>query len=339
MCEKPKKLTIKDYLDDTVRIAKEVEKLNQEFSEISGKKGMLEKRIVILGMLDKYYRQLTNLGMLVTVNSAEKVVYNKYHSGLKEIKPEYLASLLHRLPGFSTLKVGNDIKTNYIWDPEAGVYKNLSESDLKEMIHKHFSCENINLPSKHINEIYLQLTYLRGFSSEKMISNPSLVSFNNGTLNLKTKGFGESNQNDFITSKLYFNYDPEAKCDYWLKYLNQFCNEDKDRIRFLQCWLYLVLLKDNETNTFLYIVGRGGTGKSVFVKVVSLLIGEASVLATSLRDLTTDRFETANLFNKYLVICNDTEHFTGSLATLKQLTKRLILNLNLTCVDTQVGSY
>ncbi len=68
---------------------------------------------------------------------------------------------------------------------------------------------------------------------------------------------------------------------------------------------------------FLYIVGPGSSGKSVFAHIISSLLPLEDVIATRLKDLNQDKFEVLNLANKLLVIINDLEEYVGDLSVLK----------------------
>lgn len=53
-------------------------------------------------------------------------------------------------------------------------------------------------------------------------------------------------------------------------------------------------MRYRETQTFLYILGQAGTGKSILGHIASALVGDQVTVVTSLRALNNDPFELYN---------------------------------------------
>lgn len=80
-----------------------------------------------------------------------------------------------------------------------------------------------------------------------------------------------------------------------------------------------VIAVNKNAQVFLYVVGAGATGKSIFGHILAALIGFDRVVHTTLKSLNSDNFETYNLAGKPLIMISDSEEYVGDLAILKQI--------------------
>jgi putative DNA primase/helicase len=81
-----------------------------------------------------------------------------------------------------------------------------------------------------------------------------------------------------------------------------------------------VITAETGLQTFLELVGPGGTGKSTFLQLCSLLVGQDNCHATELKRLETNQYETASIYGKRLVLISDSSRYGGDVEILKQLT-------------------
>ena len=107
-------------------------------------------------------------------------------------------------------------------------------------------------------------------------SNTNLLNCLNGTLDL-TKGviLKQHDPKDMITKLAPVEYDPEARAERWIRFLDEVLQGNKEKIRFLQKYAGLSLTGDTseETMTILY----GATtrnGKSTYVETLLYLLGD-----------------------------------------------------------------
>ena len=95
---------------------------------------------------------------------------------------------------------------------------------------------------------------------------------------------------------------------------------EKELITYLFCYLRAILLRDISSQTFIELVGGGGTGKSTFINIASALCGLNNTATSSLNNIERNRFETASLVGKFLLVITDSAEYTGKKAILKALT-------------------
>ncbi|NDC49626.1 MAG: hypothetical protein EBZ61_11220, partial [Micrococcales bacterium] len=89
-----------------------------------------------------------------------------------------------------------------------------------------------------------------------------------------------------------------------------------------RAWLRAVLLSHSEIQKFVEIVGPGKSGKSTYANLAHALVGDENAMISSLEHLEKNRFETANLYKKKLLLFNDVERYGGSVSVLKAVTGR-----------------
>ena len=103
-----------------------------------------------------------------------------------------------------------------------------------------------------------------------------------GTLNIVTRETAE-------TPATIAN---EKTCPNWLRFINEACGFNKEKVDFLQRYAGYCLTGDYSEHTFVIIYGQPGTGKSLFTGAIQYALGEyATVLPASA--LMKERTQTA----------------------------------------------
>lgn len=77
----------------------------------------------------------------------------------------------------------------------------------------------------------------------------------------------------FVTYGLGYGYDPDAKCPMWERYLLD-VQPNQDNRDMLQMLAGLSLVADTSYNVFFMLAGPAGCGKSVFLHILSKLVGD-----------------------------------------------------------------
>lgn len=160
-------------------------------------------------------------------------------------------------------------------------------------------------------------------------SNPLLVEFNNGTLNLEDLSFSQSEPTNYIP--IHFDYDwnpqlanPAQFCPHWLNYLTELVGGDKQAFLTMTRAIGYMYERDYKHAIFIVLYGDGKNGKSKFTnRVKNLIIGSENTAAVSLSSLAskTDRFSSALLYHKALNLFNDIDQsFLQNTGTVKNLT-------------------
>ena len=98
----------------------------------------------------------------------------------------------------------------------------------------------------------------------------------NGTLDLKSGQLKPHNRSDLITKITHVEYLPDAECPHWLAFLDRIFNNDKTMIGFLQQGIGYSLTGLTVEQIFFLLYGTGSNGKSTFLEIIKLLLGDYS---------------------------------------------------------------
>jgi phage/plasmid-associated DNA primase len=212
------------------------------------------------------------------------------------------------------------LKEFYIYEPSMGIYQKYDDNGFRSMMGKVFTSLNIEVDYNLINNICNNFKVgPLSYPMDQIEVDETRIAFINGVLNLISGQFYPHSPEWFIISQLSFNYDPyKVPGEIFMKYLEHVSNYSEERQLLLRSFLKILIMKYHETQTFLYIQGQAGTGKSVLGHLASALVGNNGTVITSLRSLNNDSFEVYNLKDKQLIIISDTEFYSGDLSILKQ---------------------
>ena len=103
---------------------------------------------------------------------------------------------------------------------------------------------------------------------------PWLLNVLNGTLDLRTGQLREHERKDLITKMAGCEYDPDAECPNWLKFLDRVMAGDQDVIDFLRRAIGYSLTGIVTEHVMFIMWGSGRNGKSTFINTIMALMGE-----------------------------------------------------------------
>lgn len=101
-----------------------------------------------------------------------------------------------------------------------------------------------------------------------------LVNCENGTFNIEDGTLQKHNKQNHITALIPYNYNTEASCPIFKKFLSAICGNDDKLIRFLQRALGYSLTGSTKEQCFFIAHGSGANGKSTLLELVRELIGD-----------------------------------------------------------------
>jgi putative DNA primase/helicase len=142
----------------------------------------------------------------------------------------------------------------------------------------------------------------------------------NGVLNLQTKTLEKYDDHNFFSWQLPYEYNPAAICPIVEDYLKMVTAGDEQKIAFLKAWLYVVLFGRCDLQVYVEANGSGGTGKSTYQQLCTLLVGDENTMVTDLSRLEKNPYETANLKGKRLLLVTDSGKYAGEVNKLKAIT-------------------
>lgn len=147
-----------------------------------------------------------------------------------------------------------------------------------------------------------------------------LLPFINGLLNLKNTTLIPTTKDNALTWCLPYRYKSDSDCPRIKKWLLNAVDGDKETVDLLRAWMAAVLHGRADLQKFLHLIGMAGTGKGVFMRMLTALVGEQNTATTDLKVMEQNQFEAAKFYNKRLITITDTDRYGGSLNKLKALT-------------------
>ncbi|AUI67152.1 DNA primase [Glaesserella australis] len=145
------------------------------------------------------------------------------------------------------------------------------------------------------------------------------IAFNNGVLNRNTLIFETHNRLNWLKACIPYDYDDRATetphFNQWLAFVS---DGNPNKARNILAALYAILTNRYNWQLFFQATGKGGSGKSVFASIATLLAGEKNTASSKLENLDDER-GLAGLENKRLIICPEQSKYGGDSGELKTI--------------------
>jgi putative DNA primase/helicase len=189
---------------------------------------------------------------------------------------------------------------------------------IREAIHSRFTSDfSINF-AQGVTQFLMGDLYVDKWDNEVC---PDLIPFPNGTLNIRTHEFTPSHDPmNRITWQLPYDFNKDATCPTIHKWLLEATKGDKELIELIRAFFLAVLLGRYDLQRYMEIVGPGGSGKGTLTRLLTSMIGEPNYYITTMKYLEENRFETAAIQGKRLVLINDASKYGGEGSIFKSLT-------------------
>lgn len=137
---------------------------------------------------------------------------------------------------------------------------------------------------------------------------------------MKTFKLRKHKKKFFTTRQLPFNYNPKAKARRWKRFLKTVFIKDKQLRRLLQEITGYVLSSKTDAQCFFFLYSGGASGKSVYCKIVTMLVGgEKYVSNVTLSDLNKS-FARRQMYEAMANIAAENEPKIFNTETIKAIT-------------------
>jgi len=203
---------------------------------------------------------------------------------------------------------------------EDGCFHVVSDGEIKAELAEYFHEKDITLSSQKINLTMLCLqrktrthrgTELNSWLDD--VNGARVLSAANG--NISFSDIDKEGRNllllhtpqYYTLTKLPYNYDPDAKCPDWLRFLDDVMMGRKDYILLLQQWCGYLFRPDLREQRFLLCTGEGANGKGVFFEVVQALVGEKNCSQVGLSRFNNP-FALYETLGKVVNVTNESSH-------------------------------
>ena len=153
-----------------------------------------------------------------------------------------------------------------------------------------------------------------------------IIGFNNGVFDLKSGTFRAHRRDDWllIASSVDFSQPAEGETlkahapNFW-RWLSHSVGHNTRKADRVMAALYMVMANRYDWQLFLEVTGAGGSGKSVFAEVCTLLAGRGHTVSATMKALEESR-ERALLVGFSLIIMPDMSRYAGDGAGIKAIT-------------------
>lgn len=183
-------------------------------------------------------------------------------------------------------------------------------------------CEKI-IPdcSKYkVNEV-IGIIQRRTFTDRKNInSNSEKIVLENGILDLINFTLSKHDSNFLSTVKIPIEYDPNAKCPKFIKFLQDCLNKPKDIITVIEEISNILTINKKNFEVSAMWIGDGANGKSTLLKIIRGVFGRENCSNVSIHAMQNERFAISQLNGKLVNIHSDiSRNELNNLGIYKQL--------------------
>ena len=216
-----------------------------------------------------------------------------------------------------------DMLTNEVYQYKDNVWQMISEMDLKRELVQLFRQAKAHYSEKGIKStidtMKLQIP-LKGEQAR------NLIGFKNGVFDLDDRMFKPHvkshwlqsiNNVDFIDSVSNENLESHAPNFY--HWLSRAAKKDKTKMDAIKAALYMILANRYDWQLFLEITGTGGSGKSIFAEIATMLAGKNNTVSANMEALEKPR-ERSLIVGQSLIILPDQAKYIGEGNGIKAIT-------------------
>lgn len=125
------------------------------------------------------------------------------------------------------------------------------------------------------------------------------INFKNGVFDIEESTLVEHSSEFGFRNVLPYEFDSKANCPTFDAWLLDVMLGDADLVKILQEFMgYVVRGSDYQFHKALWLSGSGRNGKSTFLSVLKALIGQGNYSTLSIKQITNDKFSSADLDGK-----------------------------------------
>jgi P4 family phage/plasmid primase-like protien len=281
------------------------------------------EREIIQATTQKY--EILEAAMYKTVGVRQTLVNQNRQTHIYDIVQNYIE--LAKNTGYNFAKYKNQL---FIWT--GGYYYKIDrENDeledliLQELFKKTRVDKKKRLAENRDKVILNILAHSTNLNKVKSSQPFTAISFLNGTVRIYKNGkvifTEEFNKNIACTNFLDYEYNPNADCPKWHRFLDRVMPDLKEQMSLME-FIGYCFYPSHRFEKFLFLYGKTGqNGKSIILTVIRRLLGDANVSDLQLQDFYGHK--TVALFNKTANIGSEIDPRglnDGQMSALKTLT-------------------
>ena len=167
------------------------------------------------------------------------------------------------------------------WKPDSnGEVVRMVKDAMLQQYEEAARIEDLNFAAKSLNMKAIR-EVIQAAQSELPIAisagdldcDPWLLNATNVTVDLRTGSQRSHDRNDLLTKQCPIEYDAEAKCPRWERFLSEVFASNPDLVPFVQRAVGYSLTGDVREECLFLMYGEGRNGKGVFIKTIASVLG------------------------------------------------------------------
>ena len=269
---------------------KELQKIAKERYGIDGQKHLNNAGDFISDNYKKFFPEKQKS----TVPRSKK---DSYLIGIAEYLDKKFKITIHKLTG-----------RLHIYNKTGGIYKSYNETEFSGFLKNEYG-------ERFLKDEVIKI--MGAFSNIKEESE-DYIAFKNCLLNLQTLKTREFTSDEFVVFQVPFNWNPEAKSEFFEGKVREILVDDQRFKKFLELNGYN-FTKDNPHNLITLLIGPGGNGKTTLMALIKIIF-HSSVAAVGLHQFEND-FGLQPILGKRINIMPDIKkNFLKDIGMLKAVT-------------------
>lgn len=260
-------------------------------------------------------------GAPVTPEKAAPVVQVREHTNDQEQDetPPSVADVLAEMPDKPQLQHYRDLvaaqmresgqiyRYHQIWRSwwiyENGVYVEVNDEKMCQTVDRILQDHGYVVKNNMVAEILIKVSRETNVGSSKTDQGPWELNTKNGILEMQTGEFRPHTPEFYSIIQSAASYEPGKNAPLWEKFITEAVPDAADR-EILQMYTGLCLTADTSPQKAMFLVGNGGTGKGVFTRTISAVLGGLAT-TKSLESIRDGSFGINDLVGKRLCISSE----------------------------------
>jgi P4 family phage/plasmid primase-like protien len=226
-------------------------------------------------------------------------------------------------------EIAENYRDKLAWESEYQLWRHYSadwlgcwdiatEESVRELIHCHLETQGWGYNAGYVSSVATILKSkleVKAWNEQK-----GLIPLRDGVLNTETQELKPHAPGYRFTYQLPYKWEGRAiGCAPVEEFLLKITG-NQAIAEVLLAYLAAVVTGRADAQRYLELIGGGQTGKSTFMALATMLVGEENTVSSQLKLLESNQFETAKFYRKRLILFPDSERWQGEVSILKQLT-------------------
>jgi putative DNA primase/helicase len=212
------------------------------------------------------------------------------------------------------------IKAWYQYQEESGIWEEITPETVRRLVSAHIeSSIGPAFSANYVTGIMSQLKAL--LQVTRWDEQPGLIPLQDGVLEIATMKLLPHAPGYRLLWQLPYKWaDRTIGCVPIHAWMMEATRGNHQLIEVLRAYLKAVVTGRTDLQRYLELIGAGGTGKGTYSRLAMALVGHNNTTVTTLEQLEKNRFETAAIHGKRLLLITDSERYGGEVSTLKAIT-------------------